>query len=168
MFGKTGKLTTAAMLTALCMVCMTGACLLPFGSLVLLVVAAFVPVAAVLRCGLGWGALCYAASAVLTLLLFPGRLKGLLFVVLLGHYGVSKSLIERLRNLPLEWVCKLLLCSAALALGWWLYTSVFAQNLSLPYSLWLIWGAATVAFVIFDLGLTTAIGWFQRRFSGQR
>lgn len=161
---KTRKLTTAALLTALCVVLISLSCLLPAGSWVMLVAAAMIPAVAVLRCGLGWGALCYAAAAVLTLLLFPGRLRGLLFVLVLGHYGVLKALIERLRKLPLEWVCKLILFNGTLALCWWIYVTVFDPTQGLPLT-W-AWLAANVIFVIYDLGFTAMIGWYLRRFPG--
>ena len=138
----------------------------PAGSVLLMVAASMIPAVTVLRCGLGWGVLCYGAAALLTLLLFHGRLKSLLFVVVLGHYGVSKSLIERLHRLPLEWTCKLLLLNAALALCWWLYTAVLAQPLPLLHPLWVVWLLANVVFVLYDLGFTAMIGWFLRRFPG--
>lgn len=163
---RTQKLTTAALLTALCVVLMAAACVLPAGSLAALIVASMMPVAAVIRCGLGWGALCYAATAALVLLLFPGRLKGLCFVMVLGHYGVVKSLIERLRRLPLEWLCKLLAFNGTLALCWRTYTALFASQLVLPLALPLAWALGNAAFVFYDLGLTVAIGWFRRRFPG--
>ena len=159
---KTKKLTTAALLTALCVVFVSLSCLLPAGSWVMLAAASMIPAVVVLRCGLGWAALCYAAAALLTLLLFPGRLKGLLFVLVLGHYGLLKSLIERLRKLPLEWVCKLLLFNGTLALCWWLYSTVFAAGLSQP-PLWMLLLANGV-FVLYDLGYSAMIGWFVRRF----
>ncbi len=160
---RTKKLTTAALLTALCMVLLALACSLPAGAWVMLAAASLIPAAAVLRCGLGWGALCYAAAAALALLLFPGRLKGLLFVLVLGHYGILKALIERLNRIPLEWLCKLAVFNLTLALCWWLYTAVFAASVTLPVALPLLWLAANLVFVLYDLGFTAMVGWFLRR-----
>ena len=161
---KTKHLTTAALLTALCVVFISLSCVLPAGSWVLLVAAAMVPAMVVLRCGMGWGALCYLAAAVLTLLLFPGRFKGLLFVCVLGHYGILKALIERLRKLPLEWICKLILFNATAALCWIAYAKLFAYGLTAPAA-WIIL-LANCIFVIYDMGFTAMIGWYLRRFPG--
>jgi len=161
---RTKNLTTAALLTALCVVFISLSCVLPAGSWVMLVAAAMIPALAVIRCGLGWAALCYAAAAALTLLLFPGRLKGLLFVCVLGHYGVFKSLIERIRKLPLEWALKLLLFNAAAVLCWVVYVKLFAYGLTTPAA-WVIL-LANCIFVIYDLGFTAVIGWYLKRFPG--
>lgn len=163
---QTRKLTTAALLTALTVGLMSIASLMPSGSIVLLVAASMLPAVVVLRCGLRWGMLCYVATALLLLLLFPGRLKALLFVVVLGHYGVSKAIIERLRRLPQEWICKLALFNGTLALCWWLVNMLTIQ-VALPLQLWLLWLLANGVFVLYDLGYTAMIAWYQRRFSGR-
>ena len=160
---RTRKLALAAMLAAMCAALALGGCLMPTGGFALLVAASMVPAAAVLRCGTGWGALCYAAAAGLVLLLAPGQPRAWLFVLALGHYGVTKSLIERLRRLPLEWLCKLLLCNGLLAVLWRL--SAASLTLSLP--VWALWLLGNGCFVLYDLGFTVMIGWFQRRFPGK-
>lgn len=162
---RTNKLTTAALLTALCVALLAGSNLSPVGAWVMFAAAAMLPAAAVLQCGLGWGALCYAAAAALSLLLFPLRVKTLLFVLVLGHYGLSKCLIERLRCLPLEWACKLALFNGTLALCYLAATRLAGPTIGLP--LWAGWLLANGVFAAYDLGFTVAIGWYQTRLMGK-
>lgn len=162
---RTKKLTTAALLAALCAVLLAAANLSPAGAWVMFAAAAMLPAAAVLHCGLGWGALCYAAAAALSLLLFPLRVKTLLFVLVLGHYGLCKSLIERLRCLPLEWLCKLAVFNGTLALCYFAATRLCGITVGLP--LWAGWLLANGVFAAYDLGFSAAIGWYQSRLMGK-
>lgn len=158
---RTRKLSTTALLAALCIVFVALACTLPTGAWTMLIAASLVPAVAVLRCGLGWGTLCYAVAGGLALLLFPGQLKALLFVLILGYYGILKALMERLQRLWLEWICKLAWFNLALLLCWRVYTGLFAVEWSGTGGILI---AANIVFVIYDLGYTVAIGWFLRRF----
>lgn len=148
----TKKLAVCAMLTALSVVVLYGACLAPTGRLVLLAVAALLPAAAVLAGGLRWGLLTYAATAVLGLLLLPDLRYSLAYAVLLGHYSIWKSLVERVRSRALEWVLKLAVWNGLLAVTWGLFRLLFAFELGV--SLALLWLLGNVVFAVFDVAAT--------------
>lgn len=159
---KTRQLTFSAILTALSVVLLFIAGVMPTGRLALVALASLLPAAAVLHCGLGWGAAVYVLSSILALLLLPAKGSAVLYCLLLGHYGVLKSLIERIGKLPLEWVCKIVLYGALLSL---LYFA-FQWLLTLPdwkflFPTYLVGGI--IGYAIFDWLYTRLIAFYQMR-----
>jgi hypothetical protein len=160
---RTRELALSAMLTALSVVLLYAACLLPTGRLALLAVAAMIPAVAVLAGGCHWGLLVYGATTLLSLLLLPNRLFGLVYAVILGHYGVVKSVIERLKRPAAELILKLLVWNGTLAVAWGL-----ARGLGLlatvPYSPVLLVVLYNLAFLVYDLVFTQVITQIARYF----
>ncbi len=161
---KTRKLTFCAILSALSVVLLYLGSILPTGRLALVAVAALLPAAAVVQCGLVWGAAVYAVSAALSLLLLPAKGCAVLYALVLGHYGVLKSLIERIGKLPLEWICKVALFAALLsalffAFRWALVLPERFAALALPV---LLVGGVAV-YVVYDLLFTRLIGLYLTR-----
>lgn len=59
------------------------------------------------------GAIIYVSTAILALILLPTKKYALAYTFLFGIYPFIKYAIERLNNLPLEWVCKLIYATIA-------------------------------------------------------
>lgn len=161
MAGRGGEFRSAravalcGILAALALVFLFGACVVPTGQLGLTAVAGLFPMAAVISVGVRAGFLCWAAAGLLGLLLVPDKGCAVLFLLFLGLYPVVKSLIERLRNLPAEWVLKLLFFNAMLAVsvltvGGFLFSSLP----SVFRNLFFLWPAANAVFVVYDIGLS--------------
>lgn len=82
-------------LTALGVVCLFLAGLLPMFSYALPALAGIILVPAVVELGPRWAWPTYAAVSILGLLLAPSKETALLFVLFFGHYTILKALIER-------------------------------------------------------------------------
>ena len=158
------RLTLAAMLTALSAAVLFFAGLVPSGKLGLTAIAGLIPAVAVLEGGIRTGFLCYAGTSLLSLVLLPGKLPALLYAILLGHYPMLKSLIERLRRRPLEWLCKLALANALFfllrRLVWALLSPSLPEALS---AAWLYYLAGSAAFVAYDFGFSRLIALYRSR-----
>jgi hypothetical protein len=160
---RTRELALSAMLTALSVVLLYAACLLPTGRLALLAVAAMLPAVAVLAGGCRWGLLVYGATTLLSLLLLPNRLPGLVYAVILGHYSVVKSVIERLKRPAAELILKLLVWNGTLAVAWGLAKGL-GLLATLPYSPVLLVVLYNLAFLVYDLVFTQVITQIARYF----
>ena len=162
---RTFAITFCAMLAALSLILLLAASFLPSGRLALAAVAGFLPAAAVLSAGgLRAGLACYIVTAALALLLLPDKFAALAYVILFGHYAVVKSLLERIPQPILIWVCKLVLCNLLFALLIRLFGAVFLDNL--PERLRMIpllhlFGS--IAFVIYDIVFSMLIRFYQQR-----
>lgn len=136
------------------------ACIAPTGSLGVTAVAGLFPMVAVVTSGRPAGFLCWAASAVLGLLLLPDKGVALLYFCFLGLYPVVKSHLEHLPGRVLEWVCKLAYFNLALTLIWFVFRALFLPMLPtwLEAQTWLIYVVGNVVFVAYDIGLSQFIG----------
>lgn len=156
------KLTVSAILTALCVIFLAGGSFVPNMALSFVAASALLPAVAVIQCGYFWAAAVYAASGLLALLLLPDKTCALWFLIVLGHYGIFKSLIERLKSPVIEWLLKILLFGALLLVLFFLFRTVFRGVLP-QYSEWILLGGLLVCFVLYDIAYSALISFYLRR-----
>lgn len=156
------RLTTVAILSALSVVFIYLASIIPTGRLALIAVAGILPAAAVVAHGLRSGVYCFVVTAFLSLLIVPSKGSALVYTVIFGHYPVLKCLIEKLHNIPLEWLLKLLLFNTLLTVCILAFKSLFMTVMPSALSTTLlIYIAGNIAFAAYDLcfsGIITAYG----------
>lgn len=108
-----------------------------------------------------YGLLCYAASAILSMILAPS--SGWMYVVFFGWYPAVKCLIERIDRQMIEWPLKLIAFNAAFSLLWFLLPAVLADVIpGLANMFWLLFLCANAAFVLFDIGLSKLLSYYIR------
>ncbi len=71
----------------------------------------------------------YIISSLLSLLLVPNLIMVLPYVILFGHYGVGKYLIEKIRDRVVAFIIKLLYFNAGLVAIYFVYGAFFAPLL---------------------------------------
>lgn len=150
------------MLTALATVLVYLAALAPRGGLALVAAAGLLPAAVIIECGVVWGTLHYVAVCILSFLLAPNKMLVLWYIFVLGHYGIFKALIERLRWLWLQWICKLAVFFAATGLLYGLFSSAFAAAMP-AYGAGILAAGLLVCFVLYDLAFSGLIGFYRKR-----
>jgi len=165
---KTRTLTLSAIYSALTIVMLYIASIWPTGQVGLVAITSFFTAAAVIEAGFVSGVSVYAVSSLLGFLLIPNRVAAILFVVFFGYYPVVKSLIERIRWSILQWVFKLLVFNAAMALLWVLLSALIIDYVDNDISVILLLLAGNVIFVLFDYGFTKVIWLYLDRISKYR
>lgn len=161
---STKKLALCAMLTAVSVVFLYAASVLPTAKIAVTAMAGLLPAAAVITCGLGWGTGLWAATAVLALLLCPQKDAAMAYLLVLGHYPMLKSLIERLDKLWVEWVLKLGLFYALLLGFYFAFRALFLQLITPPAELLVVFFLGCgAAFVVYDIAFSRLIALFIRR-----
>lgn len=105
----------------------------------------------------------YVATAILSLLLIPrAPLSSLPYVLVLGLYGLVKSIAEANKNPVLEWIIKLFYFNATMALYYILIVTIFVPDVAWPLPLWALVIIAEVAFVLCDFLYSYAIQFYER------
>ena len=127
----TKKLTTAAIMSALTLVCLFGAVYLPTGRIALLALTSMCVLVTVAQCGVRYGWLQYVATSLLALLLIPFKFQVLMFIALLGYYPMLKLHIENIKKMWLEWLVKVMFFSALLIVVYFLVKFVLLRYISL-------------------------------------
>lgn len=163
-----GKVALGGILTALALVFLYLSAFVPTGQVGIAAVAGLFPMAGVISAGISTGLFCWAAAGILAMILVPAKGTVLLFLLFLGIYPVAKSLIERLKNLILEWIIKLLVFNADLLLCLNLVGALLMGSVPQQLQeLWLFWPAANVVFVVYDIGLSKLAAAYRERVDRQ-
>lgn len=112
---------------------------------------------------------CFAASALLGLLLCADKEAALLYCFL-GYYPLLKPRLDRVRPRALRFACKLALCLFTVGTMYALILFVFrlpgvAEELSAtaPWLLWLTVGTGLLLFFVFDLALSRFTALYRRK-----
>ena len=126
-------------------------------------IASIFVVICVIEGGLRYGALCFAATALLGFFLVPDRFAVLFYATFLGAYPLVKSLLERQAK-RLEWPLKCAVFSAAFAvymvfLQEILFGAVLAEGWLFPLAILV----GNVVFIVYDIGLSKLIGFYLAR-----
>ncbi len=153
-----------AVLAALSLVFLYVSCMVPTGRMGVVAVAGLLPAAAVVSAGPAAGALCYAGTGLLALILLPDKGNALLYLLFFGVYPLVKYAVERLRRLPLELVLKLAFFNAAFSLFWFALRAVFLAALPVgDWATWLLYLGGNAVFLVYDFGFTKLIGFYIAR-----
>ena len=159
-----GRAALVGVLSALSLVFLYASALVPTGQMGVVAVAGLLVAAAVVSGGLSAGFLCYGATGLLGLLLLPDKANALLYLLFFGLWPILKSLIERLRRIILEWVCKLGVLNAVLTLFWFGLRAVLLPFLpGALHQIGMVYLAGNAAFVIYDVGCSKLIAFYAGR-----
>ena len=159
--GKTKKLSFCAMLTGISLILLLIAGVVPGGRIGIAALAGLLPAAAVLSCGMGWGVMTWLAVSGLGFLILPVRGVAVVYFLLLGHYPILKSLMERCRSRVLEWALKLVLFYALLCLFFFGFRTLFAEYLAPPFGMTaLVFVLGGAAFVMYDIAFSKLIAFY--------
>ncbi len=156
---KAVQVAYPAILSALAVVLVYLASVAPTGQWGLVALGGLLPAAAVISVGLKAGLLCWAGASILSLLLAPSKFYALLFAALFGLYPMVKSAAEKPRKRILEYVVKLAFFNAVFTA---LYLTMMGAMLAglppvLGDSLWALYPAANIVFVLYDYGFSKLI-----------
>ena len=162
---KTRRITLTAVFTALTLVFLYLASILPTVRLGFTAAASLFAVAAVIEAGIVSAFFVFIGSSIIGALLLPDKTAVIIYVLFFGYYPVIKSLAEKSRSMLLNWALKLAVFEAAFTLTWFLFRSLIfnVKVLWMPVIVVYLIGAS--AFLVFDIGLTRLIGFYIIRIS---
>ncbi len=167
---QTKKITLAALLAALAAAIMLCA-YFPYLTYAVPALAGGVMVVAVIELSGKWAWLAYGAS-VLPVALFAENEAKLLYLLFFGYYPIVKSLLERLHSRVAEYVLKLTLFNAVVAVYGWATVNLLGIPMEeIPflgqYGIAVLWAAANLVFLLYDVALSRAIAVYMWRLHPQ-
>lgn len=164
-YGKgAGRVALVGVLTALSLIFLYVSSVLPTGRLGFVALAGLLPAGAVVSAGLPAGAFCYAATGILGLLLSPDKGNALLYLVFFGLYPLMKCLIERMRKLSLEILCKLFFFNSVLTLCWFVLRKALLAGLPALFGpLGALYLFGNAVFLMYDFGFSKLIAFYALR-----
>ena len=162
---KTRKITLAALFSAFSVVILYIASVWPTGQLGLVAVSSVFVAAAVVEGGVTSGVSVFAVSSALGMLIVPNRVPPVLFIIFFGYYPVVKCIIERVRNVIMQWFLKLAIFNAALLVIWYFLSELFMSYTESIPGTWLVYLLGSVVFVVYDYGFSKVIWLYITRVS---
>lgn len=159
------RVALCAVLTALSVVLLMAASALPSGRWAVAAAAGLAPAAAVVSAGLPAGALTWIAGAALGLLLAADKGVALLYLIFFGAYPIVKCIIERLRRMVPELICKLIYFNLTLTAVLFGLRSFFPFLTRAP---WIYYAAGSALFLLYDYGFSKLIMLYTGRIDGRR
>lgn len=162
---KTGGIALGSILAAGSLAVLMLACMAPTGRLGLTAVAGLFPMVGVLAAGRTVGLMCWAAAALLGLLLLPDKSLALLYLLFLGIYPVIKERLEGLPSVPAEWVLKLIFFNLILSVMWFFLRELFVPHLPdwMEEGTLAVYAVGNPVFVCYDIGLSQLVGTLRRK-----
>ena len=163
MNNKTRTITLSALFSALCVVSLYIASVLPTGQLGITALASLFVAAAVVETGLGSGVSVFIISSALSVLMVPVKTAPFLYVMFFGYYPVVKNLVERIGRVALQWLAKLIIFNASLTLAFFTLKELFIAFTSRSYGNALLYIAGNAVFILFDFGYSKVILFYMER-----
>lgn len=146
---------------ALILVVLYAASILPISTLSILTVASCLIPISIIRTSIRNTILVYVASSLASFFLISTNIA-LYYTLFFGLYGIIKYFAEKLKNIPLELILKLIGFNILLTIIYFV-TVNFLGLPSINYPLYLIWIVSQAAFLIYDYALTLIISFYLNR-----
>lgn len=146
---------------ALTIIVLYAASILPISTLSILTVASCLIPISIIRTSIRNTILVYAASSLGSLFLIPTNIA-LYYTLFFGIYGIIKYFAEKLKNIPLELILKLIGFNILLTIIYFVTVNLLVLP-SIKYPLYLIWIVSQAAFLIYDYALTLIISFYLNR-----
>ncbi len=146
---------------ALTLVVLYAASILPISTLSILTVASCLIPISIIRTSIRNTILVYVASSLASFFLISTNIA-LYYTLFFGVYGIIKYFAEKLKNIPLELILKLIGFNILLTIIYFVAVN-FLGLPSIHYPLYLIWIVSQAAFLIYDYALTLIISFYLNR-----
>lgn len=163
MMNKTSSLAKGGMYTALSLIMIYFANILPTSKLTFLAIAASIIPLSILTTDIKNSVAVFAATSILSFLL---GLRGaaITYVLFFGLYGFVKYFIEKLRKLPLELAIKLIFFNASFFSIYFIYKAMFLDIPVVKLPIYLIIIVLEIAFIAYDYVMSIIITYINNRF----
>ena len=169
MYQRTHDLALASMMCALAVVFLWLSGILPLATYGWPILASFTLVPVRENCPRLWAWCCFAASAVLGLLLCADKEAALVYLFL-GYYPLLKAKFDAIRAKLPRFLAKLALCGVSMGAMYALILFIFQLDAAVqefrataPWLLWVTVGLGFILFFVYDLALSRLTVIYRRR-----
>lgn len=119
------KVAFGGIASALCVVIMFSAALLPFMTYAFPMISGMLIYAVSYECGTKIGLSAYAGVSALLLILSPEKESALMFAFFFGYYPIMSVYINRLKSKTLQWIIKLSVFNLSMVAAYFILLHIF-------------------------------------------
>ena len=165
-YTKAQRVSFTALISALCVAIMSVSRIVPIGIYALPPVCSVFIMIILIEFGVKWALGSFIVSALLSAI-FANPESSMVYIVFFGYYPIAKMYLERINNLVLKWIAKIILFNAVIVSGYLLLNLVvpvieefFTQG-KLIFIFIII--AAQIMFVMYDVCISKlSVTYFQK------
>lgn len=161
---KTSKIALGGIICGISILAMFLTGIFPFAEYTFPAIAGTILVLGVIEIDFKSSIIMYIAVSLLSIMITPNKEAVLIFIFFLGYYPIIKSKLERIKNIYLEYLSKLLIFNLSIAILYYLIINIFKLNQVIEsfgnVSKFGIIGLVVLAnifFVIYDICITRLI-----------
>lgn len=154
---KSNHIAKGGIFAALSLILLYLSSVFPTNKLFLLGIASCIIPLSIMLTGARNTIVVYAAISLLSLFIIPSKLISIAYILIFGSYGIVKYFVEKLRNMPLEFVLKLLYFNISSAIIIFIYKLVLFKIPNINIYLLILF--MEFAFIVYDYALTTFISY---------
>ncbi|MEL7566215.1 MAG: hypothetical protein AAGU27_15195 [Dehalobacterium sp.] len=107
--------------------------------------------------GVRAGTIFYIGTSLFALMLIPNKIRLIPYILILGHYPLWKTFIERINHTGKELILKLLVLNIFSLAAYYGFTALFFEHVILPIDLRLVFLLLQIVFIIYDYAFTLFI-----------
>ena len=168
------RISLGGITTAICLALMFCTGMFPMLDYTIPAFAGFLMVIMIVEAGAKWAFVTYASTSALCLIITPNYEASMMFIMFMGYYPILKFYLDRIKHRALSWVIKYLVFNAAIILFY--YVSMYLitseelmedMNMFGRYTIYILWAAANVCFLVYDylLGqlIELYVNWFRKK-----
>ncbi len=168
---KSFKIAFSSMVVALSLLSMFLAGIFPFAEYTFPAISGILLTVLVIHFGYRYSLLAYLAISILSLILTPNKEAAVLFVGFFGYYPIIKALFERIKNVAMSFVVKILAFNISVVLCYFVMINIFSMTELISdfefieYGLFAIGVVANITFIIYDLAVSRIISYYVHVFA---
>lgn len=160
---KTSYLTKGGILTALTIIFLYLASVLPTNKLSFITLSSVMVPLGLILTNIRGALLVYFTSGILSIF-FVNKTITFLYIFFFGIYGIIKHYIERVNKLSLEYLLKILIFNILLFLCYNFASNLILSEIQLKFSLTYLIILFQFVFIVYDYALTLIISYILKRF----
>lgn len=154
------RLALSGILAACCLIALFLATVLPTNRIFFYGLSSVFCALVIIENGIKAGALFYLGTFLLALMVIPNKLRLIPYIIILGHYPIWKTYIERINHQLKELVLKLLVLNLGTLIAYYGFTALFLQNIVLPIDIRFVFLGLQLVFIVYDYVFTLLISFY--------
>ena len=158
------KIALSAILLAFCISTLFFQSVFPFANFTIYIISSLYIAIVLIEIGIPYAILFYFASCILSFLVVPNKVFLVPYFIFFGIYGLVKFGIEKIGNMPLEIILKLVIFNVIASMGMLFIRTVLFQSISLPdLPIIIVVVIFEIAFLAYDYFYTLFIDFYIKR-----
>lgn len=168
MASKSRRIALGGIMGALCILSLYLAAYLPTSRLFFYGISSVFCGVMVMEAGIKWAWVFYGATALLSIILIPDKIRAMPYIFFFGVYGIIKYYIESLKNITLELILKGLFFILSTGASAYIFKELLIAGISPKLPLWAVGAGAIVVFYIYDYAFSRFASYYIMKIKGKR